>query len=268
MNVRSQPTITVITVTLNDLHGLKKTLSSVEAQTARGFEHWVIDGGSTDGSRDVLVDYVASKPTSHFVSEPDGGIFDAMNKGIGLATGDLLVFLNSGDCFTDPGVLDFVANEWVGGTWEWGYGAVRYVTETGEVNSGSLQAPFRRRRLQLGFQFAPWPATYISSELIRRIGLFDVRFGFAADQELAIRAAAVAEPVTWVRFMADFLLGGVHSQSSFMARERLWHRMRVHNGVPVIGSRTADSMAAILIASAREIRRRGAGLVRRKGPDR
>ncbi|MBG6237263.1 glycosyltransferase involved in cell wall biosynthesis [Mycetocola sp. CAN_C7] len=263
MNTRSRPTITVITVTLNDREGLTKTLSSVQAQVGGGYEHWVIDGGSTDGSREVLADYVASSPGARFVSEPDRGIFDAMNKGIDRSTGELLVFLNSGDCFTDPGVLDFVSQEWARGDWEWGYGAVRYVAEHGEVISGSLQSPFRRRRLHLGFRFAPWPATYLSRDLLRRVGGFDDRFGFAADQELAIRAAAVAEPVTWVRFMADFLLGGVHSQSSFLARERLWHRMRVHNGVPVLGSRAVDLAAAFSIACFRELRRRGAAFAGR-----
>lgn len=258
MTARALPTITVITVTLNDLPGLKKTLSSVEAQTGSACEHWVIDGGSTDGSRELLADYVTSNPHAHVVSEADAGIFDAMNKGIERATGELLVFLNSGDCFTDPGVVEFVSQEWACGTWEWGYGAIRYVEESGEVVSGSLQSPFRRRRLQLGFRFAPWPATWISRDLIQRLGGFDERFGFAADQELAIRAAAVAEPVTWVRFVADFLLGGVHSQSSFLDRERLWHRMRVHNGVPVLGSRLVDLGAALSIACFRELRRRGA----------
>ena len=263
MSTRPRPRITVVTVTLNDREGLEKTLSSVRAQQGGDCEHWVIDGGSTDGSRELLADYVASNPYAHFVSEADRGIFDAMNKGIALATGDLLVFLNSADCFTDSGVLEFVSQEWERGSWEWGYGAVRYVAEDGEVVSGSLQAPFRRRRLQLGFRFAPWPATYISRELLQRVGGFDDRFGFAADQELAIRAAAVAEPVTWVRFMADFLLGGVHSQSSFLTRERLWHRMRVHNCVPVLGSRVVDLGAAYSIACFRELRRRGAALAGR-----
>lgn len=263
MNKRSLPRITVITVALNDLPGLEKTLASVAGQVGGVHEHWVIDGGSTDGSVDLLERYVGSHSNAHFVSESDEGIFDAMNKGIARATGDLLVFLNSADCFTDPDVLMFVSNEWARGSWQWGYGAVRYVEENGEIRSGTLQSPYRRRRLQLGFRFAPWPATYISRDLIQRIGGFDDRFGFAADQELAIRAAAVAEPITWVRFMADFLLGGLHSQSSFLVRERLWHRMRIRNGVPILGSRIVDFMAAIAIACFREFRRRGAAVVRK-----
>ena len=260
MSSRPRPTISVITVTLNDLCGLEKTLSSVRAQVGSDHEHWIVDGGSRDGTRELLAEYVASSPGTHFVSESDRGIFDAMNKGIGLASGELLVFLNSGDCFTDPDVLAFVSHEWERGDWEWGYGAVRYVNTDGEVASGTVQSPFRRRRLQLGFQFAPWPATYISRDLLGRVGGFDERFGFAADQELAIRAAEVAEPATWVRFLADFLLGGIHSQSSFLTRERLWHRMRVRNGVAILGSRVVDLGAAVSIACFREIRRRGAAL--------
>lgn len=256
MDKRALPKITVITVTLNDVEGLRKTLQSVVAQVDCELEHWIIDGGSGDGSRELLAEYVASTPRAQYVSEPDGGIFDAMNKGIALTTGEVLVFLNSGDSFTDPGVLEFVSKEWASGDWEWGYGAIRYVDEAGEILSGAVQSPFRRRRLQLGFRFAPWPATYLSRELIERLGGFDERFGFAADQELAIRAAASADPVTWVRFMADFLLGGVHSQAGFLERERLWHRMRVRNGVPLLGSRLVDLAVAFSIAGFRELRRR------------
>ena len=88
---------------LNDLDGLIKTVKSVRSQTLPPHELIVIDGGSTDGSREYLSEneHLFSK----FVSQPDRGIYDAMNKGVGLASGNWLLFLNAGDCLHDPETL-------------------------------------------------------------------------------------------------------------------------------------------------------------------
>lgn len=99
----------IITVNYNNKEGLRKTIESVIHQTYRDFEYIVIDGGSTDGSADVLKEY--DKDISYWVSEPDGGIYQGMNKGIARATGDYLNFMNSGDCFYDKEVLQNLAKE-------------------------------------------------------------------------------------------------------------------------------------------------------------
>ena len=96
----------IITVNYNNKEGLRRTIESVICQTFPDFEFIVIDGGSTDGSTDVLREY--DKDISYWVSEPDGGIYQGMNKGIEHATGDYLNFMNSGDCFYDTQVLQHV----------------------------------------------------------------------------------------------------------------------------------------------------------------
>ena len=98
----------IITVNYNNRERLKATIQSVVSQTFRDFEFIVIDGGSTDGSADVLKEY--SDQITYWVSEPDKGIYNAMNKGIAKATGDYLNFMNSGDCFFAADVLQRVAN--------------------------------------------------------------------------------------------------------------------------------------------------------------
>ena len=98
---------TIITVNYNNKEGLRKTIESVIHQTFRDFEFIVIDGGSTDGSADVLQEY--DKDITYWVSEKDSGIYNGMNKGIVKATGDYLNFMNSGDCFYDADVLKRVA---------------------------------------------------------------------------------------------------------------------------------------------------------------
>ena len=98
----------IITVNYNNKDGLRATIESVVSQTFRDFEFIVIDGGSTDGSVDVLKEY--NDKITYWVSEPDKGIYNGMNKGIAKATGDYLNFMNSGDCFYADDVLQRVAD--------------------------------------------------------------------------------------------------------------------------------------------------------------
>lgn len=97
----------VITVNYNNREGLLKTINSVIEQTFKDYEFIVIDGGSTDRSVDVIKQY-ASK-IDYWVSEPDKGVYQAMNKGIAKAKGEYLNFMNSGDCFYDAQVLEHIA---------------------------------------------------------------------------------------------------------------------------------------------------------------
>lgn len=93
----------IITVNYNNKEGLQKTIKSVLQQSFHDFEYIIIDGGSTDGSEDVLREY--DEYITYWVSEKDNGIYHAMNKGIAKSTGTYLNFMNSGDCFYDDNVL-------------------------------------------------------------------------------------------------------------------------------------------------------------------
>ena len=95
--------LSLITINYNNREGLKKTIDSVVAQTFKDFEWIVIDGGSTDGSRELLEQY--AEHFAYWVSEPDNGIYNAMNKGIDHAHGEYLQFLNSGDWLNSPDTL-------------------------------------------------------------------------------------------------------------------------------------------------------------------
>lgn len=91
--------LSIITINYNNRDGLRKTIESVVNQTYKDFEYIVIDGGSTDGSVDVIKEY--TDKIDYWVSEPDKGIYNAMNKGIDVAKGEYLNFMNSGDVFCD-----------------------------------------------------------------------------------------------------------------------------------------------------------------------
>lgn len=99
--------ISVITIVRNDLEGLKRTVASVQSQNTRQFEYILIDGNSTDGCREFVL---AQSWAQQRVSEPDTGIYNAMNKGVSLATGDYCLFMNAGDTFYDSNVIS-QANE-------------------------------------------------------------------------------------------------------------------------------------------------------------
>ena len=94
---------TVITINYNNVEGLRQTILSVVGQTCDDFEYVIIDGGSTDGSVGVIKEY--EDKITHWVSEKDGGIYNAMNKGVKVAHGEYLIFMNSGDIFFDNKVL-------------------------------------------------------------------------------------------------------------------------------------------------------------------
>jgi len=99
-------TLSIITINRNNAHGLKKTIESVINQTFKEFEFIVIDGASTDGSLDIIKQY--SDCITYWISEPDKGIYNAMNKGISKAKGNYLQFLNSGDCLFQTDTLEKV----------------------------------------------------------------------------------------------------------------------------------------------------------------
>ncbi|MCF0185226.1 MAG: glycosyltransferase [Bacteroidaceae bacterium] len=97
----------IITINLNNAKGLEKTILSVIGQTFQDYEYIIIDGGSTDGSLDIIQKYEAK--ITKWVSEPDKGIYNAMNKGTSMAQGDYLCYMNSGDCMYDSKTLHLVA---------------------------------------------------------------------------------------------------------------------------------------------------------------
>ena len=102
--MNSYPKVSIITVVYNGIEFLEETIKSVISQTYPNIEYIIVDGGSTDGTLDIIKKYEAH--ISKWISEPDKGIYDAMNKGIDLATGDWQNFLNAGDSFVDNNVLE------------------------------------------------------------------------------------------------------------------------------------------------------------------
>lgn len=154
--------ISIITINYNNKSGLQKTIESVINQTYKDIEYIVVDGNSTDGSKDVLVQY--KEHFSYWVTEPDTGIYNAMNKGAAHATGDYLLFLNSGDFLSNYTVLGEVAKH-LGDT-DLVMGSLRYVP-SGNVAYTSISQHLSLLDFVKGSPI-PHPSTFIRRDLLER----------------------------------------------------------------------------------------------------
>ncbi|RFM26667.1 glycosyltransferase [Deminuibacter soli] len=127
----SEPIISVITIVYNDVKNIKATLDSVLNQTYKNIEYIVIDGGSKDGTADVIKSI--SNQLGYWVSEPDKGIYDAMNKGIAKATGNWIIFMNCGDTFFSPKTVEHVFGNSSFDERDFIYGSSKYYKANGNI---------------------------------------------------------------------------------------------------------------------------------------
>jgi len=181
------PLVSIISVNLNDRAGLARTLASVARQTFTDREVVVVDGGSTDGSVDLIREN-AGVVVTDWVSEKDGGIFDAMNKGIRRARGTYLVFMNGGDEFASDDALArfFAAGE--------PKEDLLYSDAIVEHEDGTTHVWEVPERLDWDFFMRtslPHQSTAFRRELFERIGPHDTRFRMGGDHELYLRAVVV-----------------------------------------------------------------------------
>lgn len=176
-----RPPISVITVVLNAKNLVKECVDSVLAQTVDGLEYIVVDGGSTDGTLDILRSYGGR--IARLVSEPDRGLYDAMNKGLKIATGEFVHFLNVDDRYVSARTLADVLPELDRGALC--YGQMQYVDGT---NVKLLGEPFDWDR-ELRSSHIPQPAMFVAPELYLQVGEFDSALRIAADYDMVLRLA-------------------------------------------------------------------------------
>ena len=126
------PLISIITVSFNSEKTIERTLKSVAAQTYKNIEHIVIDGASTDGTVALISKYVGS--ISYFCSEPDAGLYDAINKGLRIAKGDVIGLMHSDDFFADDCILAEIAEQFARSNVEGVYGDAAFFRPHSEVD--------------------------------------------------------------------------------------------------------------------------------------
>jgi glycosyltransferase involved in cell wall biosynthesis len=179
-----QPRVTVITVSFNSRATIADTIESVNTQDFHAVEHVVIDGGSTDGTQEAVARLA---PRARLVSEPDRGIYDAMNKGLRIANAPVVGFLNSDDMFAHRSVLSRIVSTIDAGA-DACYGDLIYVKRDRPSESARYwrSGVFDPRRMRHGW-IPPHPTFYARNSVLRRSGGFDESYGLASDFELMAR---------------------------------------------------------------------------------
>jgi glycosyltransferase involved in cell wall biosynthesis len=177
--------ISIITVCYNSAITLETTIKSVIAQSYNDIEYIVIDGGSTDATLDLIKKY--DKYIAKFISEPDNGLYDAMNKGVAMATGDVVGLINSDDLFCDNNALKKVADIFLrDATLDSVYADLYYVSQTNTDKIVRKWVTGNKRKFKYGWHPAH-PTFYIKKKIYDMHGLFDLTFSLAADFELMLR---------------------------------------------------------------------------------
>ncbi|MBF2047640.1 MAG: glycosyltransferase [Leptolyngbya sp. IPPAS B-1204] len=175
--------VSIITVCKNSEHTLERAIQSVVHQTYSNIEYIVIDGGSTDSTKEIINRYLHQ--IAHFVSEADDGVYQAMNKGIRLASGDWIYFVNSDDYLFDNNVIqdlvDFIST-YIDCNFIYGDHEARYTTGESNIHKPAPPEQMLEEMVSLG-ECMIQPACFFQAELFRKLGLFNETYKIAADYE-------------------------------------------------------------------------------------
>lgn len=185
--------ISIITVCYNSEKTIEKTFQSVENQTYKNIEYIVVDGGSKDATLDLIAKYGHIITTS--VSEKDKGLYDAMNKGIKMATGDYIGIINSDDTLFDENVIANIAQFLTSNPVDASIGNIIQHNEAGELKRTYSAKKWLPEKLKIGFM-PPHPSIFFKKSLFDNLGYYQLDFKIAADYELIIRYF-LANNITW-----------------------------------------------------------------------
>lgn len=217
--------VSIITPTFNQARYIEATIRSVLAQDHPRIEYIIVDGGSTDGTVDILKKYETR--IASWVSESDKGQTDAINKGFARAQGDILAWINSDDTYNAGAVS--AAVKFLEGHPEVGmvYGDCNFIDEMGRVIGKFNSAQTNLRLLRRGYVHIPQQTMFFRADLWRQVGPLDPSFYFAMDYDLWTRIAARSQiqyiPETWANFRLHA------SGKTIVADDRCWpEMMRVH----------------------------------------
>lgn len=202
-----KPLISIITVIFNGEKYLEQTIQSVINQNYDNVEYIIIDGGSTDGTVDIIKKY--GEQIDYWVSEKDKGIYDAMNKGISLATGDLIGLINADDWYSEN-IFNQVSQFYHDDTLI--YGDLLTHFDSGAKHLHNKSIPHKKEAVRLA---GVHPTVFIAKNLYKKVGLFDLTYKLASDYDLMIRMFLNNANIIKIdEVLAHFRAGGVSADGS------------------------------------------------------
>lgn len=205
--------ISIITVCYNSASTIEKTILSVKKQTYKNIEYIIVDGNSKDKTLEIIKKHTDG--ISKWISEPDKGLYDAMNKGISLATGDLIGILNSDDTFDSDFVIENVANFHKENVIEASVGNIIQHRANGKIVRLYSSKYWKPEKLKIGFM-PPHPSIFFKKELFDRFGVYNLGFKIGADYELITRLF-LKNKIVWKYSgitTTAMLVGGLSSSGS------------------------------------------------------
>jgi glycosyltransferase involved in cell wall biosynthesis len=230
--------ISIITVCLNSEGTIRDTIDSVISQDYSPIEYIIIDGDSTDATLDVVREF--GNDVSLIISEPDGGIYDAMNRGIKLASGDIIGFLNSDDFYSSSSSLTQVMEVFRNTSTMSCYGDLCYVDkqDTSKINRYWKSSQFIPGNFSRGW-CPPHPTFFVRSEIYQKYGDFDLSYKIAADIELMMRFLEHQSiPVEYIpEILVNMRMGGETNKSVkniFLQNIEIWNALKQHDLKPTL----------------------------------
>ena len=229
------PLLSVITVVYNNASFIQEAINSVILTKLPNTEYIIIDGGSTDGTVPLVEAY--GTQITKFVSEPDAGIYDAMNKGINFATGDYISFINADDYYEHKSLekitekLDLERPDVL-------YADLDYIDNNRQVRRCWRPGSFDKKKLQ-DLWISPHPTTFIRRDLIQKFSGFDIKYKLAADYDLLLKVLSSAEKVIYFdTVVVKMRLGGATNvtwQNIFKQNMEIFRSYRSHfNSYPLL----------------------------------
>jgi glycosyltransferase involved in cell wall biosynthesis len=219
------PLVTIVTPSFNQSRYLEETILSVLNQDYPKIEYFVMDGGSTDGSGEIIRKY--ANRLAGWVSEKDTGQTDAINKGFARANGKILAWINSDDTYQPHAVREAVELLMEHPGWGMVYGDTRFIDEK-SISIGKFSAAQTDyEKLRQGYVHIPQQASFFRADLWKKVGPLDPTFYFAMDYDLWVRLARITDLIYVRREWANFRLHG--EGKTIAANDRCWPEMlRIH----------------------------------------
>ena len=229
-------TVSIITAVHNNKKFIEDAIKSVLEQTCPQIEYIVVDGNSTDGTLDIIKKYEGK--ISKWISEPDNGTYEALNKGIKLATGDVVGFLHSDDLFASNMVIEKVAGKFLSGSVNAVYSDLVYITK----NNGDKIArywkagEYKRKSLRFGWM-PPHPTLFVKKEVYDNCGLFNTGLRIAADYDMMLRLLTYCgDKISYIdETLVKMRLGGASNRSlkNMIIKSREDYIALSNNGFPL-----------------------------------